>query len=153
MSLEADMPDMLPDRLEAGTLPTPAIASMSAGISFLRDHGTVNEQMRRLTGYCHDRLEQIRGVRLYSDRENPCGIVSFLLEGEDSERTAESLAENGVGCRGGLHRAALAHRTLKTTGTGLVRCSLGYGNTMEEVDRMCDMVAAIKNASGRHESR
>ncbi|MBP5609925.1 MAG: aminotransferase class V-fold PLP-dependent enzyme, partial [Clostridia bacterium] len=45
-----DMPDELPDRYEAGTLPTPAITSLAAGVRFIRRYGVerIKEKETRL---------------------------------------------------------------------------------------------------------
>ena len=45
------MPELLPERFEAGTLPTPAIAALRAGLDFLKTHGieTVEEAEKALT--------------------------------------------------------------------------------------------------------
>ena len=44
-TFDPDMPDILPERLEAGTLPTPAAVSLTYGIRFIRSAGT--EEIRR----------------------------------------------------------------------------------------------------------
>jgi len=44
-------------------------------------------------------------------------------------------SEYGIACRGGLHCAALAHKSIGTEELGLVRFSVSYFTTENEIDR------------------
>ncbi len=57
-------------------------------------------------------------------RGNDSGEVAFLLD-----------RIHLIAVRAGLHCAAQAHRTLGTTKQGVVRFSLSYFNTPEEIDK------------------
>ena len=66
------------------------------------------------------------------------------LDGMDSAEVSYLLdQEYDIYVRPGLHCAPLAHRTIGTLDTGVVRFSFGYFNTEEEVDIALDALAHI----------
>ena len=137
-SLRQEMPDFLPDRLEAGTHNMPGIAGLLAGLRFLKRQGVerICAEERRLARYIAETLKTRNGVKVFSypDLFAQTGVVSFLLEGEDPEVTAAKLSERGVAVRAGLHCAPLAHRSAGTLDTGTVRLSLSAFNTWQEAE-------------------
>jgi len=134
-----EMPESLPDRLEAGTPNMPGISGLLEGLRFLERRGPASilyhEQslLRRLMGG----LGQMRDVHLYAAAcpEQQTGVLSLNLEGIDCEAVAAALAERGVGVRAGLHCSPLAHRAAGTEESGTVRLSFSAFNTDREVDR------------------
>ena len=127
------MPLLLPERMEAGTLPTPSIASLSAGIDFILQNGIENieQKVRKLTDQLGRELQAIQGVSVV-DRVGH-GIVSFRTEAQTPERLAMLLDEAGICVRAGLQCAPLAHATFGTGETGAVRMSVSYLTTEEEL--------------------
>ena len=136
-SLEAEMPKELPERFEAGTLPTPAIAGLCEGIRFVDDVGceTIGEHERMLYRNLRDRLEDLRGAHIYLP-EKEGAILLFSLNGKSSEAVAGNLAAAGICVRGGYHCSALGHKTLETPAGGAVRVSFGHGNTKADLDAL-----------------
>lgn len=136
-SLEADMPKELPERLEAGTLPTPAIAGLCEGIRFVRATGcdTIGARERALYRDLRERLEDLDGTHIYLP-EKEGAILLFSVEGKSSEAVAGHLAERGICVRGGYHCSALGHKTLGTPTGGAVRVSLGHSNTKSDLDAL-----------------
>ena len=139
LSRQQQMPEDLPDRLEAGTHNMPGIAGLLEGIRFVKKRGTdkICRQEQRLTAYAARRLELIDGVRLFTDGEfvNQAGVLSFLVTGRDCEEIGEQLARRGIAVRAGLQCAPLAHRTVGTLESGTIRFSASVFNTMAQVDR------------------
>ena len=123
-SKSQEMPDFLPDRLEAGTLNVPGIAGLGAGIRYLRKVG-VDTLFRRE----HTQLKQAvaglenLGMRVFRG-PHQAGTVSFL-PGQDCEEAADALAKQGIAVRAGLHCAPLAHESAGTLASGTVRVSFG----------------------------
>ena len=139
VSIQQEMPDFLPDRLEAGTHNVPGIAGLLAGVRFVRERGL--EQIclheRKLALRASEGLRSIPGVSVCARRDlfAQTGVLSFVPEGQDAELVGNALAEAGVAVRAGMHSAPLAHRTAGTLDSGTVRLSFSAFNTPEEVDR------------------
>ena len=138
MSANPRMPDYLPDRYEAGTLSTPAIVSLAAGIRFVCEYGPDRLARRedRLRRYAWDRLSEIKGITLYGRKDNGSSVLSFREKDVLPEETARRLDRAGIAVRAGLHCAPLIHRTLGTFPFGTVRIGFGAFNTKNDVDQL-----------------
>lgn len=138
------MPSDLPDRLEAGTLPAPAIVSLGEGIRFLEKRGVENvyQDKRRLTDELFFALKEISGVHLYADaaRVSSPGVLCFNLGDVSSAEAADALNARGVAVRGGLHCAPLFHKMMGTERRGMVRVSLGCATRPEEIKRLLQIL-------------
>lgn len=144
-SINLNMPDFYPDKLESGTLSYPAIVSLGEGALYLKSHMYENrDRTLYLTDLTLNGLSAIGGIKLYS-RSNHYGIVAFAFEKLQSEMAAYRLSEEYSICvRGGLHCAPLMHEALSSD--GLVRVSLSAFNNEREVDYF--LRAAEKLAQG-----
>lgn len=142
-SLDRGMPEDLPDRLEAGTLPVPAIAGLAAGVRFVQGTGidAIHRHECALADALTSGLRDIRGARLYGDTHG--SNVSFTLEGHIPTDVGEYLSNHGIYVRCGYHCAPVAHKTLGSFDRGSVRVSFSYMNKMSEVDRFLDVIRAI----------
>ena len=139
-SQDQEMPDFLPDRLEAGTHNVPGIAGLLAGVRFVRSvglasirhHGTVlKEQLRRAL----ERSEQYQ-VFGSGDSALQTGVLSLVPRQGDAETLCEYLSGKGFALRGGLHCAPYAHQTAGTLSTGTARFSVSAFNRRDEVERL-----------------
>jgi len=124
-SVNQNMPDFLPDRLEAGTLNVPGIAGLEAGIRYVTEIGVeaIGRRERQQAKRCAGELRK-RGFRVFAG-EHQGGTVSFQPEG-DCEEYAAWLGQQGIAVRAGLHCAPLAHESAGTLQTGTVRVSFGH---------------------------
>ncbi len=113
LSLQEHMPDESPERYEAGTLNTPAIAGLHAGIAAVRAAGVQEIAARELalTRYLYQLLAVQPHVELYAGKpdERFAGILAFNVKGRHSNEVADSLDQAGVCVRGGC--TALRSRT------------------------------------------
>ena len=138
-SAQQEMPEFLPDRLEAGTHNVPGIAGLLEGLRFVEKHGTqaILEHERRLALRAVRGLEKIPGCEVFSSPGllNQAGVVSFRIPDMDCESIGEMLGNADVAVRAGLHCAPLAHQTAGTFETGTVRISFSAFNQMSEVDQ------------------
>lgn len=136
-SVEQTMPEFLPDRLEAGTHNMPGIAGLLAGVRYVRERGeeTICMHERRLALLAAELLRELPGVHVYaqSGLRNQTGVLSFTVDGMDTEAVGSALAERDIAVRSGLHCAPLAHRSAGTWKSGTVRLSFSDFNTPEEV--------------------
>lgn len=138
-----EMPSLLPERYEAGTLSTPAIVSLYAGISYLNEIGltSVEKKLRCLTTMLREELSKNDLVTLYG-AEN--GIISFNISKCNSGYVADALDKMGFATRSGFHCAPIIHEKLGTTEQGAVRVSLSYFNTEREIYELCNAIRRIK---------
>lgn len=138
-SFETVQPDFMPDMLEAGTVNAPGIAGLGAGLQWLDRVGLerVRSRKKLLLETFFSAIGREPSIRIYSERDpsKNSGIVSLIVPGTDSSDIANILDKKyGIAVRPGFHCAPLAHETLGTMKTGLVRISPGYFNTVEEME-------------------
>ena len=144
-SLEADMPLFLPERYEAGTLPTPTIAGLCEGIKFLNrfEKNEISEYEAFLFSTAYDNLSEIDNITIYvPSYQGP--VLLFNLNSIPSEKVARYLDSLNICSRSGFHCAALAHKTLGTPSSGAVRASLGIFNSKSDVDRLSKALLQMK---------
>ena len=68
-------------------------------------------------------------------------ILSFNLEGMDSETAGQLLSRQGIAVRAGLHCSPAAHQAMGTLQSGAVRVSPSVFTQEQEIERF---VAAVK---------
>ena len=146
LSRRMEMPDFLPDRVEAGTQNVPGIAGLLSGIEFVQKTGLerVALQEEKLRKALVSKLKQIPGLVVFSSDKAQTGVISFVSDW-DSEDLGAALAQRGIAVRAGLHCAPLAHKTAGTLDRGTVRLSFSVFNTMDEVDHIADEIRMILN--------
>ena len=129
------MPDLPPERLEAGTQNVPAVASLGAGLDFIIQCGreTVAERERRLAQGVYDGLCGMERVLLYGRPQS--GTLLLNIEGMASQEVAMRLDEAGIAVRAGLHCAPDAHQKLGTAPDGGVRVSFGAFNGWRSAEK------------------
>ena len=147
-SQEMHQPDFMPDLLESGTLNTPGIVGLCEGIKFIESFGFENLKHYRqlLLKKLIEGIKDIKGTIIYGSgrAENNAGIAAVNFEGADSVEISYMLdKEYEIATRAGLHCAPLAHRTLGTLNTGIVRLSVGCFNTFDEIDYTIDAMRKI----------
>ena len=130
-------PKSMPELLECGTLNTPGILSMGAGIDFINsvDLNKIREHEIKLTKLFIDKISDLKNVTIYGEKNIERGpVVSINIEGVPSSDLAAVLDEEYNICtRSGFHCAPLAHKYLGTYDYGCVRFSFGYFNTEDEI--------------------
>jgi len=145
LSASQEMPDFLPDRLEAGTHNVCGAAGLLAGMRFVSRMGIgrIHRHERTLVRRLSDRLERVPGVTVFRGGEDQSGLCSMILDGMDCEEVGEALAKRGIAVRAGLHCAPLAHRTAGTQDTGTVRFSFSAFNRPDQADRAAAAVQEL----------
>ena len=138
-------PTELPERYESGTVNLPGIAGLGAGCAYVSERlSQIMMHERELTAALYEGLSKIKGVVLYSPKEESAraGIVCFNGGDLSSSQLSDALAVQDIAVRGGLHCAPGAHRFLNTLNRGAVRASIGHANTFEEVEQFLRAVHA-----------
>jgi cysteine desulfurase family protein len=141
----------LPERLEAGTMNTPGIGGLLAGIEFIRETGlgVIRDMEAGLLASVISGLACMERVGIIGppEADSRVGLVSFNIEGLVSEDVGMTLdSEFGIMVRCGLHCTPDAHREAGTFPEGAVRVSPGYFNTEEDVE---GFLKAVRTICGR----
>ncbi len=141
-------PEIMPDKLESGTLNTPGIAGLGAGVEFIQKNGIdkIRKKKDELTVRLFNGISRINNIKIFSPEsaEENSGIVAFNFEGVDSSEVSYLLDKQyKIECRAGLHCAPLAHSHFKTVNSGIVRLSVGCFNTNDEVDFVIQSINLI----------
>jgi selenocysteine lyase/cysteine desulfurase len=136
-SLSGEMPELPPERYEAGTLPTPAIAGLLAGLGNVqaRGIGTIMAQDKHLYDRARAMLAGFAGVHVCAPHcRGP--VLLFYHDRIPSDALSAELDQRGICTRAGFHCTALGHGTLGTPDTGAVRVSFGMDTTPADLDAL-----------------
>ena len=143
-SLDMTMGNASPERYEGGTLCTPAIVGLCAGIEMITKIGidSIREHEIALYRAARDELLSTDGVTVYTP-ECEGSVLLFNVGSLPSDEVGNILSEKGFCLRSGYHCSALGHRSLKTGAGGGVRMSFGLFNTLEHVEKLTREVRSI----------
>ncbi|AVQ29661.1 aminotransferase class V-fold PLP-dependent enzyme [Fusobacterium ulcerans] len=144
-------PHSMPEALEAGTLNTPGIVSLGAGIDFINSIGLENIRKHEysLTEKFIEGIKNIEEIIIYGpEKRGP--VVTLNIKGVDSGDLAAYLDEEySILTRAGIHCAPLAHESMHSGENGGVRFSFGYFNTEEDItyaiNTLKNIVSDFKN--------
>ncbi len=141
-SLELIMPEASPERFESGTLSTPLIMGLSAGIDFTQaNFREIKNRLDDLTTYLNYELSKLPVIS-YTQPENSHGVLAFNVPNVHSNEVANYLDEKWNICvRAGYQCAPLKHKALGTLEQGVVRVSISYFNNFSEIQKL---IIAIK---------
>ena len=170
-SEDLHQPETMPTLLESGTQNNVGIAGLGAAVAFILKEGVdvIQHHERRLTKALLDGIYDLQKVSiygplhpekqvavvsirfdntLYSDSEGIGGCGSINLEWYDDGVPLPQAGEQfsrlgGILVRTGLHCAPLAHQTLGTFPEGTIRLSMGYFNTLAEIDAAVRVIRRI----------
>ncbi len=138
------MPDEMPEHLEAGTLPLPAICALRAGIHEIEKcgFGYIEKHERELFSLMRNRLSKLPRVKIYLP-EYEGSVLLFNIDGVSVNQADSYLSDSGICIRSGFHCCPLGHNSLSTGDCGALRVSFGINNTCREVNEFCDKIAKI----------
>ncbi|HEY6838123.1 MAG TPA: aminotransferase class V-fold PLP-dependent enzyme, partial [Geobacteraceae bacterium] len=143
-----EQPEGLPDRFESGTLNTPGIAGLKAGVEFILATGVdaIREKEARSTTLVLAGLRDIPGVTIHGPSEHAerGAVISFTVAGHDAAEIGFMLdRDHDISVRVGLHCAVSAHKTIGSYPAGTVRVSPGYFTTDEDVSVFVQALRAL----------
>lgn len=144
-SVESTMPDTYPERLEAGTIATPCILGLGAGVVYVENHfNEIKKKIEDVSKYAYKKLDKLNNITLYTKYNNAKnGVVAFNVKGIQSTTVADILNQNGICVRSGLHCAPLKHKSMGTLGNGCVRISFSHYNNFDEVDKFVEILKTL----------
>ena len=151
-SFSMKQPDFLPDRFESGTLNTPGIAGLCAGIMFIKRVGIENIRKHEsmLVEYLVKELSKLTYIKIYGgcDYKNRGAVVSLNIDNVDVSSVGEFLNKRGIAVRTGFHCAPLIHEVIGTKTRGTVRISPGYFNNLEDIEKLLSALRDIHEKRG-----
>ncbi len=134
-----EMPIVRPDRYESGTLNTPGLAGLRAGVEYIREQGiaVIHEREWKQTQTILQKLRNMEHIEVYGppiDQER-AAVIAFNIRGIESNEVAYMLDKiYNIAVRAGFHCSPVGHQTIRTLHKGVVRISPGYFTTDQEID-------------------
>jgi len=132
-------PEFLPDKLESGTMNTMGISGLKAGVEFIQKTGVkkIREHEQQLGKAFLEGLKKIPEIKIIGPADLKEQVPTFSITAGDrdlGQLSFELDEKYNVMTRSGLHCAPFAHKTLGTFPAGSLRFSIGYFNTMQEIE-------------------
>lgn len=142
------MPEELPYKYEVGSHNIVAITGLNAACDWIKEVGYIKiiEHEQALMDILIDSLSDVEEIRLFisKNKGNQTGILSLTIDGYTSQEIATILdQEFNIAVRAGLHCTPMAHSFFNTLPKGTVRVSLGYFNTIEDVQALTNAIEKI----------
>jgi cysteine desulfurase/selenocysteine lyase len=132
-----------PSKFEAGTGNIADAVGMGAALEYVERIGIDNiaRYEHELLEYATAAMQKVPGLRLIGTATNKASVLSFTLDGYQSEDVGAALNQEGIAVRSGHHCAQpiLRRFGLETT----VRPSLAFYNTPAEVDLMVNVLLRL----------
>ena len=131
----------LPFKFEAGTPNVGGNIAIGSAVDFIENIGHENLQNHEndLLNYAQKKLLELEGIKIYGEKANRTGVVSFNLEGAGiASDTGMILDKLGIAVRTGHHCTQPIMDFFNIAGT--VRASFAIYNTLEEIDILVEGV-------------
>jgi len=134
----------LPEKYEAGTMPTAEVITFNESIKFMESIGKDNliKHEKEITNYALEKLRQINSTKIIGNPKNKAGVIAFTIKGIHAHDIATILDEDGVAIRAGHHCCQILHDKLGVSATA--RASLGVYNTKEDLDKLNESINKCK---------
>lgn len=104
------------------------------------------QRVQLLASRLRQELGRIEGVTIHDSGDQQCGIVTFSVKGMDSPLVKNKLAEKGINVSVGKASSTLIYMN-KNHLSSIVRASIHYYNTEEEIGVFCAVLASICSSS------
>ena len=130
----------LPEKYEAGTMPTAEVITFNESIKFMKSIGIGNlmNHEKKITDYALEKLKKINSVKIIGNPKNKAGVISFTAKGVHPHDIATILDEDGVAIRAGHHCCQIFHEKMNLTATA--RASIGVYNTKDDIDMLLSLI-------------
>ena len=138
----------LPEKYEAGTMPTAEVVAFNESIKFMQSIGMENiiKHEKELTNYALEKLKKINSVNIVGNPKNKAGVISFTIKGIHPHDISTIVDEEGVAIRAGHHCCQILHERLNLNATA--RASIGVYNTKEDIDMLCKALDSCRKVFG-----
>jgi len=130
----------VPEKYEAGTMPTAEVIAFNESIKFMETIGIQNiiKHEKELTNYALEKLKKINSLKIIGNPINKAGVISFVIKGIHPHDISTIVDEEGVAIRAGHHCCQILHDRLNLPATA--RASIGIYNTKEDIDILCKAI-------------
>ena len=130
----------VPEKYEAGTMPTAEVVAFNESIKFMQSIGIKNimNHEKELTDYALEKLKKINSVNIIGNPKNKAGVISFTIKGVHPHDISTIVDEEGVAIRAGHHCCQILHQRLGLAATA--RASFGIYNNHEDIDILCKSI-------------
>ncbi len=137
-SANTEMPNTIPERFEAGSLNTMAIAGLNYSLKWILERGVQSIEAKEAENYnrLKDLLSTYDFISFVGISDNASSIISCKFKGYAPDEIGGVLDSFGVLVRTGLHCAPTAHRFLNTFPEGTVRFSVSYFTEQDDFERL-----------------
>tara|TARA_B110000879_G_scaffold108353_1_gene145511 strand:+ start:358 stop:2367 length:2010 start_codon:yes stop_codon:yes gene_type:complete len=138
----------IPTKFEAGTPNVGGPIGLGMALDYLTNIGMANIEKyeHELTDYGVLKLKQVPGLKMVGNPKNRIGVLSFVLEGVSNQEIGKALDKEGIAVRVGHH---CAQPILRKFGyETVVRPSLAFYNTKEEIDFLVEVLQRIEKQNG-----
>ena len=131
-----------PQRFEAGTPSIAGAIGLAAAIDYLEQIGrpAIFEHDSQLARYAAERLTELPGTRVFGPTDERGALVGFVMDAAHPHDLTTFADQYGLAMRGGHHCNQPLMRRFGVSGT--TRASFYFYNTMEEIDRMIEILQA-----------
>jgi cysteine desulfurase / selenocysteine lyase len=110
--------------------------------------GRIWQRIQFLAGLMRRQLAYIEGITVHDQGDQQCGIVTFSVSGIGSSQIKSELAEKKIHVSVGLAKSTLIYMNRNSLNT-VVRASVHYYNTEEEINGMCRALESIVKSGVR----
>jgi cysteine desulfurase / selenocysteine lyase len=142
VTLEKSTFKKAPHRFEAGTPNIAGAIGLAAAIDYIERIGrpAIFEHDSALARCAAERLEELSGVHVLGPMEERGALVGFVMDAAHPHDLTTFADQYGLALRGGHHCNQPLMRRFGVSGTS--RASFYFYNTMEEIDRMMEILQA-----------
>ncbi|MEL6110479.1 MAG: aminotransferase class V-fold PLP-dependent enzyme [Planctomycetota bacterium] len=135
-----------PSYCDVGSVDQVALAGLHAAVGWLGSLDADEVRRNALTqiGRIESALAALDDVVIFGGKaESRTPTVSFAINGRTSSEVAKRFRDAGVVVGSGLQCSPLGHTHLKTETQGVVRLSVGIGQSHAEVDAALDRITEV----------
>ena len=131
-----------PHRFEAGTPSVADAIGLAAAIDYIEGIGrrAIFEHDSQLARYAAERISELPGTRVFGPTEQRGALVGFVMDAAHPHDLTTFADQYGLAMRGGHHCNQPLMRRFGVSGT--TRASFYFYNTVEEIDRMIEILHA-----------
>ena len=142
VTLEKSAFKKAPHRFEAGTPNIAGAIGLAAAIQYIEQIGraAIFEHDSYLARYAAERLTELPGMRVFGPTEERGALVGFVMDAAHPHDLTTFADQYGLALRGGHHCNQPLMRRFGVSGT--TRASFYFYNTIEEIDRMIEILYA-----------